>query len=159
MNRRISNPMTVSVSEPTIVKCLYWEIADCGPECDVSVWELESPGSKVRRSGLAAPARPLITLSIVLAQILSLSKSNSFTGAYALIAGGRHLSMSYCYHPIQCWGVLIPLADFIEKSGAFTKTGAPRPARTIPTFEEEPEAEEVSSDGETDDEDDDEDAA
>ncbi|KAJ6514970.1 hypothetical protein C8R47DRAFT_1206326 [Mycena vitilis] len=51
------------------------------------------------------------------------------------------------------------LADFIEKSGAFTKTGAPRPARTIPTFEEEPEAEEVSSDGETDDEDDDEDAA
>ncbi|KAJ7608049.1 hypothetical protein DFH06DRAFT_1018190, partial [Mycena polygramma] len=48
------------------------------------------------------------------------------------------------------------LADFIEKSGAFTKTGAPRPAHTIPSFDDEPDVEEEDS---SDDEEDDENAA
>ncbi|KAJ6508112.1 hypothetical protein DFH09DRAFT_817837, partial [Mycena vulgaris] len=34
------------------------------------------------------------------------------------------------------------LAKFIEKPGVFTKTGMPRPKRTIPSFEDEPEVEE-----------------
>ncbi|KAJ7618981.1 hypothetical protein DFH06DRAFT_83408 [Mycena polygramma] len=42
------------------------------------------------------------------------------------------------------------LAEFLEKSGAFTKTGEPRRERTIPSFDDEPEPQE--SDGESDDE-------
>ncbi|KAJ7670673.1 hypothetical protein DFH06DRAFT_980915 [Mycena polygramma] len=49
------------------------------------------------------------------------------------------------------------LADFIEKSGAFTKTGTPRPIRTIPSFDDEPDVEAESSGDEEDN--DDEDAA
>lgn len=46
------------------------------------------------------------------------------------------------------------LAKFIEKkSGAFTKMGNPRPERTIPTFDDEPDVEEARGATKTIDED------
>ncbi|KAJ7581413.1 hypothetical protein C8J56DRAFT_794152, partial [Mycena floridula] len=52
---------------------------------------------------------------------------------------------------------ILALAEFIEKSGAFTKTGKPRKDRDMPTLEEEPDPVE-RDEPEEDEEDEDEEA-